>query len=148
MNHFGHLLQKICTAQPKASKFQDGGRYPNAISWDFMWVNQDIAMNVSTKFQHVSISSGLLPNCTGLLAYVIRARGAVPHDGAGAHCTTAKSSARELLQTMRCYTDGRFATLHSTAKMYSELRFKMLRYTSSPSICPNFLKVHNSQVHE
>lgn len=65
--NFGHkwIISVTCIriyVQPKASKFQDGCRYPIAISWDFMWVNQAIAMNVSTKFQHVSILSGSLPN--------------------------------------------------------------------------------------
>lgn len=37
----------------KISNFQEGGRSPNAFSWDFVWVNQDIVLNVFTNFQPV-----------------------------------------------------------------------------------------------
>lgn len=37
----------------KPSKFQDVGRYPNKITWDFVWVNQNNFLNVSTNFKPV-----------------------------------------------------------------------------------------------
>lgn len=41
MKHFGQF---------KTSKLQDGSCSPNAITWDFVWVNQYIALNVLTNF--------------------------------------------------------------------------------------------------
>lgn len=55
MNPKRLILYKNEAFRPIASEgtVKNGGLSPNTISWDFVWVNQDIVVNVSTHFQPV-----------------------------------------------------------------------------------------------
>lgn len=65
-------VQRVATeGMEKTANFKDGGRFPNAISCNFVWVNLDMVLNVFTIIQPVVNFFWSRPcfwNCTGLIA--------------------------------------------------------------------------------